>query len=196
MVRAAAKNHASVAIVTRPDAYPRLVKALGDGGYTPRRTAAPGRRGVRPHGDLRQRRRRWMGTVVADTTDGTGFPAWTGATWEPRRPAALRREPAPAGGPLPTLAPPASPRRAGARREMSYSSYVDADAACARPTTTATSRRSRSSSSQPVWDRRGRDPGRGYDKATRATLGLRRDHRHEPDGYRGDGRAHGACSPR
>ena len=34
MVRAAAKNHASVAVVTSPDAYPRLEKALGDGGFT------------------------------------------------------------------------------------------------------------------------------------------------------------------
>lgn len=34
MVRAAAKNHASVAIITSPDQYPGLVQALADGGYT------------------------------------------------------------------------------------------------------------------------------------------------------------------
>ena len=37
-------------------------------------------------------------------TDGTGFPAFTGATWERARRAAVRREPAPAGGAVPALA--------------------------------------------------------------------------------------------
>ncbi|RLP10693.1 bifunctional phosphoribosylaminoimidazolecarboxamide formyltransferase/IMP cyclohydrolase [Propionibacterium australiense] len=34
MVRAAAKNHPSVAIVTSPDQYPQLIEALSDGGFT------------------------------------------------------------------------------------------------------------------------------------------------------------------
>ena len=43
----------------------------------------------------------WMGSVLTDTTDGTGFPAWVGATWDkaavlrygenPHQPAALYR---------------------------------------------------------------------------------------------------------
>src|SRR5690348_907152 len=34
MVRAAAKNHASVAVITSPDRYPDVVAALADGGFT------------------------------------------------------------------------------------------------------------------------------------------------------------------
>src|SRR3954451_10736967 len=82
MVRAAAKNHASVAVVTNPADYGALLDGVRSGGF-----------------DLAQRQRlaarafahtaaydvavaSWMGSVLADTTDGTGFPAFTGATWE------------------------------------------------------------------------------------------------------------------
>ncbi|HUC22728.1 MAG TPA: bifunctional phosphoribosylaminoimidazolecarboxamide formyltransferase/IMP cyclohydrolase, partial [Streptosporangiaceae bacterium] len=34
MVRAAAKNHATVAVVTSPESYPHVVTALGEGGFT------------------------------------------------------------------------------------------------------------------------------------------------------------------
>ncbi|GAA1763032.1 bifunctional phosphoribosylaminoimidazolecarboxamide formyltransferase/IMP cyclohydrolase [Nocardioides hankookensis] len=129
MVRAAAKNHPSVAIVTSPDRYADVVAALADGGFT-----------------LEQRKRlaaeafvhtasydvavaSWMGNVLTDTSDGTGFPAWTGATWEkaavlrygenPHQPAALYRHWR--GG----LA--AAEQLHG--KEMSYNNYVDTDAA-------------------------------------------------------------------
>jgi phosphoribosylaminoimidazolecarboxamide formyltransferase / IMP cyclohydrolase len=129
MVRAAAKNHPSVAIVTSPASYDDVLAAVSAGGFT-----------------LEQRRRlaaeafahtaaydvavaSWMGTVLADTSDGTGFPAFTGATWErasglrygenPHQPAALYRHWR--GG----LA--AAEQLAG--KEMSYNNYVDTDAA-------------------------------------------------------------------
>ena len=72
----------------------------------------------------------WMGTVVADTTDGTGFPAWTGATWDRAARAALRREPAP--GARRSTATGARASRSAEQlhgKEMSYNNYVDADAA-------------------------------------------------------------------
>ncbi|MXG89451.1 bifunctional phosphoribosylaminoimidazolecarboxamide formyltransferase/IMP cyclohydrolase [Nocardioides flavescens] len=131
MVRAAAKNHPSVAIVTSPASYADVVAALGEGGFT-----------------LAQRQRlaaeafvhtatydvavaSWMGNVLTDTSEGTGFPAWAGATWDkaaalrygenPHQPAALYRSGhGPAG-------------LAGAEqlhgKEMSYNNYVDTDAA-------------------------------------------------------------------
>ena len=88
MVRAAAKNHPSVAIVTSPERYDDVLAALGEGGFT-----------------LEQRKRlaaeafvhtatydvhvaSWMGNVLTDTSDGAGFPAWVGATWD--RAAVLR----------------------------------------------------------------------------------------------------------
>lgn len=131
MVRAAAKNHPSVAIVTSPSSYADVVAALGEGGFT-----------------LAQRQRlaaeafvhtatydvavaSWMGSVLTDTAQETGFPAWAGATWDrsavlrygenPHQPAALYRSGhGPAG-------------LAGAEqlhgKEMSYNNYVDTDAA-------------------------------------------------------------------
>jgi phosphoribosylaminoimidazolecarboxamide formyltransferase/IMP cyclohydrolase len=129
MVRAAAKNHPSVAIVTSPDRYGDVLAAVRDGGFT-----------------LAQRQRlaaeafvhtatydvavaSWMGNVLTDTSDGTGFPAWTGATWDraavlrygenPHQPAALYRHWR--GG----LAN--AEQLAG--KEMSYNNYVDTDAA-------------------------------------------------------------------
>jgi phosphoribosylaminoimidazolecarboxamide formyltransferase / IMP cyclohydrolase len=74
----------------------------------------------------------WMGSVVTDTSEGSGFPAWVGATWDkaadlrygenPHQPAALYTS-----GFVP------SPGLAQAEqvhgKEMSYNNYVDADAA-------------------------------------------------------------------
>jgi phosphoribosylaminoimidazolecarboxamide formyltransferase/IMP cyclohydrolase len=129
MVRAAAKNHPSVAIVTSPGQYDDLLAAVRDGGTT-----------------LAQRQRlaaeafvhtatydvavaSWMGSVLTDTTEGTGFPAWVGATWDkaavlrygenPHQPAALYR----------TWRDGLASAEQLHGKEMSYNNYVDADAA-------------------------------------------------------------------
>ena len=129
MVRAAAKNHASVAIVTSPDAYPRLVKALGDGGFTLAERQRLAAEAFVHTATYDTAVASWMGTVVADTTDGTGFPAWTGATWDraaalrygenPHQPAALYRHWRPGIAHAEQLH----------GKGMSYNNYVDADAA-------------------------------------------------------------------
>jgi phosphoribosylaminoimidazolecarboxamide formyltransferase/IMP cyclohydrolase len=74
----------------------------------------------------------WMGSVLTDTTDGTGFPAWVGATWDkvaslrygenPHQPAALY-----ASGFLPSPGLAQAEQLHG--KEMSYNNYIDADAA-------------------------------------------------------------------
>jgi len=129
MVRAAAKNHPSVAIVTSPDRYADVLEAVAAGGFT-----------------LDQRRRlaaeafvhtasydvavaSWMGSVLTDTSEGDGFPAWVGGTWEkaatlrygenPHQPAALYLN---AFGGLAR-----AEQLHG--KDMSYNNYVDADAA-------------------------------------------------------------------
>ena len=56
----------------------------------------------------------WMGNVLTDTSDGTGFPAWVGAHLGEGGGAALRREPAPARRALPQRL-----RRPGWRRPSS-----------------------------------------------------------------------------
>ena len=129
MVRAAAKNHASVAIVTSPAAYPGVVDALGAGGFTlteRRRLAAEAFVHTASYDTAVAS---WMGTVVADTSDGTGFPAWTGATFDrsavlrygenPHQQAALYRDWRPGVASAEQLH----------GKEMSYNNYVDTDAA-------------------------------------------------------------------
>jgi phosphoribosylaminoimidazolecarboxamide formyltransferase / IMP cyclohydrolase len=129
MVRAAAKNHPSVAIVTSPDRYADVLAALAAGGFTleqRRRLAAEAFAHTAAY-DVQVAS--WMGNVLADTGDGTGFPAFTGATWQrkevlrygenPHQPAALYAHWR--GG----LA--AAEQLHG--KEMSYNNYVDADAA-------------------------------------------------------------------
>jgi phosphoribosylaminoimidazolecarboxamide formyltransferase/IMP cyclohydrolase len=129
MVRAAAKNHPSVAVVTSPRQYDELLGGLAAGGYTleqRRRLAAEAFAHTASY-DVQVAS--WMGNVLTDTSGGTGFPAWTGATWErsavlrygenPHQRAALYRHWR--GG----LA--AADQLHG--KEMSYNNYVDADAA-------------------------------------------------------------------
>ncbi len=134
MVRAAAKNHPSVAIVTSPDRYAEVLSAVTAGGFTleqRRRLAAEAFAHTAAY-DVQVAS--WMGTApdrggLTDTGDGTGFPAFTGATWErravlrygenPHQPAALYVHWR--GG----LA--AAEQLHG--KEMSYNNYVDTDAA-------------------------------------------------------------------
>jgi phosphoribosylaminoimidazolecarboxamide formyltransferase/IMP cyclohydrolase len=131
MVRASAKNHANMTVLTAPDQYAELVAALAEGGTT-----------------LAQRQRlaaaafvhtatydvavaSWMGSVLTGTSDGDGFPGWTGATWDkaaglrygenPHQAAALYRSPG-TGGSL-------ADAQQLHGKEMSYNNYVDADAA-------------------------------------------------------------------
>ncbi|WP_431047701.1 bifunctional phosphoribosylaminoimidazolecarboxamide formyltransferase/IMP cyclohydrolase [Streptomyces sp. P1-3] len=132
MVRAAAKNHPSVAVVVNPERYGDVLKAVADGGF-----------------DLRSRKRlaaeafqhtaaydvavaNWFAQgYAADEDDTAGFPEFLGATFRrknvlrygenPHQPAALfTAEGAPCG-------------LAGAEqlhgKEMSYNNYVDTEAA-------------------------------------------------------------------
>src|SRR4051794_3753735 len=131
MVRAAAKNHPSVAIVTSPDRYGDVLTAMGEGGFT-----------------LEQRKRlaaeafvhtatydvhvaSWMGSVLTDTSEGDGFPAWVGATWD--RAAVLRYGENPHQSAALYLDGFGPAGLAQARqlhgKEMSYNNYVDSDAA-------------------------------------------------------------------
>ena len=131
LVRAAAKNHACVAVVIDPARYPEVLEAVAAGGFT-----------------LAQRKRlavdafahtatydigvaSWMGSVLAPTDEGSGFPAWVGGTWDkvsvlrygenPHQRAALYA--AGDGGPgLPQA-------RQLHGKEMSFNNYLDAEAA-------------------------------------------------------------------
>jgi len=129
MVRAAAKNHPSVAIVTSPERYPDVLAALTSGGFTLEQRKRLAAEAFAHTASYDVQVASWMGNVLTDTGDGTGFPAWTGATWtrqavlrygeNPHQPAALYAHWR--GG----LA--AAEQLHG--KEMSYNNYVDTDAA-------------------------------------------------------------------
>ena len=132
MVRAAAKNHLSVAVVTSPTAYPQVLEAVRAGGFTLAERRALAARAFVHTATYDVHVASWMGNVLTDTSDGTGFPAWVGATWE--RQGVLRYGENPhqraaiyANGfqPSPGLA---QAEQLGGK-EMSYNNYLDADAA-------------------------------------------------------------------
>ena len=131
MVRAAAKNHASVAIVTDGADYARALGAVQEGGFTLAEREQLAAKAFVHTATYDVQVASWMGSVLTDTSEGTGFPAWTGATWDrtaslrygenPHQPAALYRAGHGPGG----LA--AAEQLHG--KEMSYNNYVDTDAA-------------------------------------------------------------------
>ncbi len=135
MVRAAAKNHASVAIVTSPDRYADVLDAVRRGGFTldeRRRLAAEAFVHTATY-DVNVAS--YFGNVVAPsggTAEDAGFPSWIGATWD--RAAVLRYGENPhQRAALYTSGFAPEPGLAQATqlhgKEMSYNNYVDADAA-------------------------------------------------------------------
>jgi phosphoribosylaminoimidazolecarboxamide formyltransferase/IMP cyclohydrolase len=127
MVRAAAKNHGSVAVVTSPDRYDDVLAAVAAGGFTlaeRRRLAAEAFAHTATY-DVAVAS--WMGSVLAP--DEQSFPVWLGATWDratvlrygenPHQSAALYRS---------WNVGLAHAEQLGGK-EMSYNNYVDADAA-------------------------------------------------------------------
>ncbi|RYB93198.1 bifunctional phosphoribosylaminoimidazolecarboxamide formyltransferase/IMP cyclohydrolase [Nocardioides oleivorans] len=129
MVRAAAKNHPSVAIVTSPSAYDAVLAAVAAGGFTLAERQRLAAEAFVHTATYDVHVASWMGNVLTDTSAGTGFPAWVGGTWDksavlrygenPHQPAALYRNGQ--GG----LAD--AEQLHG--KEMSYNNYVDTDAA-------------------------------------------------------------------
>jgi phosphoribosylaminoimidazolecarboxamide formyltransferase/IMP cyclohydrolase len=131
MVRAAAKNHPSVAIVTSPARYADVLAAVAEGGFTLDQRKALAAEAFVHTATYDVAVASWMGNVLTDSSEGTGFPAWVGATWDkaavlrygenPHQKAALYRNGyGPAG-----LAQ--AEQLHG--KEMSYNNYVDTDAA-------------------------------------------------------------------
>jgi phosphoribosylaminoimidazolecarboxamide formyltransferase/IMP cyclohydrolase len=139
MVRAAAKNHPSVAVVVDPDAYSAVADAVRAGGFTYAQRKALAAEAFVHTATYDVAVASWMSSVVSptDVVDGaegpvsTGFPAWAGGTWEradvlrygenPHQRAALYTR----GDGVTGLAQ--AEQLHG--KAMSYNNYVDADAA-------------------------------------------------------------------
>jgi phosphoribosylaminoimidazolecarboxamide formyltransferase / IMP cyclohydrolase len=135
MVRAAAKNHPSVAVVVDPARYDDVVAAVTAGGFTlaeRRRLAADAFAHTAAYDTAVAG---WFASEYAPdaTATSSGFPAFAGATWQ--RGAALRygENPHQPAALYLTADGAAGAGLAGATqlhgKEMSYNNYVDADAA-------------------------------------------------------------------
>ncbi|KGN32908.1 purine biosynthesis protein purH [Knoellia sinensis KCTC 19936] len=132
MVRAAAKNHPSVAVVVDPTAYGDVLDAARGEGFTFEERKALAAKAFVHTATYDVHVASWMGNAYVDSSEGSGFPAWVGATWtkstvlrygeNPHQSAALY---ASGFAPEPGLAQ--AKQLHG--KEMSYNNYVDADAA-------------------------------------------------------------------
>ncbi|KUH86148.1 MULTISPECIES: bifunctional phosphoribosylaminoimidazolecarboxamide formyltransferase/IMP cyclohydrolase [unclassified Mycobacterium] len=132
MVRAAAKNHPSVAVVVDPRGYDGVLAAVRAGGFTLAERKRLASLAFRHTAEYDVAVASWMGSVLAPEPDAAApLPEWLGATWRrdsvlrygenPHQRAALYRNDA------------AWPGLAQAEqlhgKEMSYNNYTDADAA-------------------------------------------------------------------
>jgi phosphoribosylaminoimidazolecarboxamide formyltransferase/IMP cyclohydrolase len=135
MVRAAAKNHPSVAVVVEPGAYGAVVQAVRAGGFTLAERTHLAAQAFVHTASYDVAVASWMGNVATttDEVDGvaTGFPAWVGATWD--RADVLRYGENPHQRAAVYTAGHGTPGLAQATqlhgKAMSYNNYVDADAA-------------------------------------------------------------------
>jgi phosphoribosylaminoimidazolecarboxamide formyltransferase / IMP cyclohydrolase len=130
MVRAAAKNHPSVAIVTSPESYDDVVAAVAAGGFTLEQRQRLAAEAFAHTAAYDVAVARWMGFVLAPPQGETCFPEFAAATFtkiadlrygeNPHQVAALYGDGTGHG-------------LAGAEqlhgKEMSYNNYVDTDAA-------------------------------------------------------------------
>jgi phosphoribosylaminoimidazolecarboxamide formyltransferase / IMP cyclohydrolase len=135
MVRASAKNHGSIAVVTDPRRYADVLDAVRDGGFelpARQRLALAAFRHTAAY-DIGVAS--WLGSVVApdDDVDGepSGFPGWIAANYE--RAAVLRYGENPHQRAALYISPDRHVGIAHAEqvhgKEMSYNNYVDGDAA-------------------------------------------------------------------
>lgn len=131
MVRAAAKNHPSVAVVVSPNRYGEVVEAVKSGGFTLEQRKALAAEAFRHTASYDVAVASWMGAIVAPEADGSKFPGWVAGVFE--RAATLRYGENPHQPAALYVARDSAPGIAQADqlhgKEMSYNNYVDADAA-------------------------------------------------------------------
>ncbi|SEH65618.1 phosphoribosylaminoimidazolecarboxamide formyltransferase / IMP cyclohydrolase [Mycolicibacterium rutilum] len=132
MVRAAAKNHPSVAVVVDPLGYDGVLAAVRAGGFTLAERKKLAALAFRHTAEYDVAVASWMGSVLAPEQDGdVSLPPWVGATW--RRSAVLRYGENPHQQAALYRNDAAWPGLAQAEqlhgKEMSYNNYTDADAA-------------------------------------------------------------------
>jgi phosphoribosylaminoimidazolecarboxamide formyltransferase / IMP cyclohydrolase len=131
MVRAAAKNHPSVAVVVEPLGYDGVLAAVRAGGFTLEQRKRLASLAFRHTAEYDVAVATWMGSILAPEEGDVTPPEWFGGTWKraavlrygenPHQEAALYRD----DSSWPGLAQ--AEQLHG--KEMSYNNYTDADAA-------------------------------------------------------------------
>ncbi|TQR83810.1 bifunctional phosphoribosylaminoimidazolecarboxamide formyltransferase/IMP cyclohydrolase [Mycobacterium hodleri] len=131
MVRAAAKNHPSVAVVVEPRGYDGVLAAVRAGGFTLEERKRLASLAFRHTAEYDVAVATWMGSIMAPEEGDVTPPEWFGGTWKraavlrygenPHQQAALYRD----DSSWPGLAQ--AEQLHG--KEMSYNNYTDADAA-------------------------------------------------------------------
>lgn len=131
MLRAAAKNHPSVAVICDPAHYEDVAAAVAGDGFSLAQRQQLAAAAFRHTATYDVHIASWIQDALAPDDEGSGFPRWVGATWDratvlrygenPHQRAALYTEGADAAG----LA--SATQLHG--KAMSYNNYVDADAA-------------------------------------------------------------------
>ncbi|XVX19402.1 bifunctional phosphoribosylaminoimidazolecarboxamide formyltransferase/IMP cyclohydrolase [Actinomycetota bacterium] len=131
MVRAAAKNHPSVAIVTDPGAYGEVVEAAKAGGFTLAQRQRLAMEAFRHTAAYDVAVATWLGNAVVGADEPLTFPDWLGQTFT--KSATLRYGENPHQQAALYVAADGSQGLAQARqlhgKEMSYNNYIDGDAA-------------------------------------------------------------------
>ncbi|AZA11013.1 bifunctional phosphoribosylaminoimidazolecarboxamide formyltransferase/IMP cyclohydrolase [Corynebacterium gerontici] len=132
MVRAAAKNHPSVAVVVNPARYRDVAEAIGRGGFTRAERTELACEAFQHTASYDVAVAGWMGKQLAESQEDQGqFPTWQGQTLQranvlrygenPHQAAALYLDPAQASG--------LAQARQLHGKEMSFNNYTDSDAA-------------------------------------------------------------------
>ena len=131
MVRAAAKNHPSVAVVVDPLGYDGVLAAVRAGGFTLAERKRLAALAFRHTAEYDVAVAGWMGQSLAPEQPAEPLPQWQGGTW--RRKAVLRYGENPHQQAAVYTDDTAWPGLAQAEqlhgKEMSYNNYTDADAA-------------------------------------------------------------------
>ncbi len=130
MVRAAAKNHASVAVVTSPSGYQLILEALRDGGTTPDQRRALAARAFADIAEYDLAVADWF--AVGEALDGgEWWPEFAGLALRRRSPLRYGENPHQQAALYtdPSRPPGLAQAEQVHGKEMSYNNYVDADAA-------------------------------------------------------------------
>ena len=197
MIRAAAKNHESVAVVTDPTRYAWVLEQAAEGGVPLADRRALAAEAFRHTASYDVAVASWMGNVLAPDGDGSPFPGWVGTT--ARRRAVLRYGENPHQAAALYGDPENTSGIAGATqlhgKEMSYNNYVDTDAAWRAAHDHDGVVRGDHQAREPVRDRgrhrrrRGAPAGPRLRPDQRVRRGHRRQHR-GLDGHGRDGLGH------